>query len=137
MGARHAEFALGFWLLLSPILFGHVDRTGLLLHDLVVGTLVMTLALLCYAPRLRRAHLGQLVFAASLTAFGWWTQRHDPSGAAENHVLVGLTLAMVALVPSRACMPPRGWRGEDPGDDGKSERPDVQTAAEEGGGDRS
>jgi hypothetical protein len=111
MGARHAEFALGLWLAISPLVFGHVDdRPGVALHDLLCGTLAAVVSLACYARRLHRAHLALLALAAWLIGYGWWTMRTAPHPSAQNHILVGLTIAMTALIPSRATEPPTGWR---------------------------
>jgi len=112
MAARHAEFALGFWLFVSPFVLGHVDDGGLLVHDLVAGAVIMTVALLCYAPSLSRAHLLLLAAATELVAYGWWSgvSSEEVVAAGQNHVLVGLMVAMLALVPSRAGAPPVGWR---------------------------
>jgi len=112
MGARHTEFALGLWLMLSPVLFGHAESGDLLwLHDVLLGTLLTVVPLLCYVRRLHRAHLALLAVAGWLLGRGWWITRTLPDDpAAQNHVMVGLLLAMVAIVPSRATDRPTGWR---------------------------
>lgn len=116
MGARHTEVALGLWLLLSPVIFGHARGADLLwLHDVLLGTLIMVVPLLCYAPRLHRAHLALLPVAAWLMARGWWITRTLPDdGPAQNHIMVGLLVGMLAIVPSHVTEPPTGWR-EDAG----------------------
>lgn len=111
MGARHAEFGLGLWMLVAPFVFGHARDPGLLAHDLVLAALLLIVPLLCYHRALERLHLLLLLVAAWMIGFGWWHVRGDPLPAYENHVLVGMCVLMTAIIPSRATEPPRAWRG--------------------------
>ena len=111
MGARHAEFGFGLWMLVAPWLFGHAqDRPALLAHDLVVAALLLLVPLLCYHRALERLHLLLLPVAAWTIGFGWWHARTDPLPAFQNHVLLGMCVLMTAIIPSRATEPPRAWR---------------------------
>jgi len=111
MGARHAEFALGLWLLASPVILGHLGaEPALVASDLVAAGILLVVPLLCYVRRLHRAHLLLLPLAGWLMGYGWWRSRVDPHAAAQNELLVGLCLAMVAVIPSRALDVPTGWR---------------------------
>lgn len=111
MGARHAEVGFGIWLVLSPFVFDHVADRRLLFEDLAAGLILLVVPLLCYAPRLRRAHLLLLLLAAWLIGSGWWAtfQSTEPLPAHQNHIVVGLLLLLTAVVPSRAAEPPPGW----------------------------
>jgi hypothetical protein len=108
MWARDAEVALGAWLAAAPLVLGH--RGSLAFHDLACGTAIAALALLSYWKRARRAHLLELAIAAWLVAFGWIAAADGAGASAQNHAVVGLVLAMLAIVPSEANRPPRGWR---------------------------
>lgn len=114
MWARHMELALGLWLLTSPFVFRHAsDRSGLWAHDLLIGAAVVSLALATHWRPLRRAHLVLLPLAVWLMGAGWWAARGagiHPPAAYQNWILVGLLLAMFAIVPSRASRPPKPWR---------------------------
>jgi hypothetical protein len=113
MWARHMEVALACWLAASPFVFRRADAGAeLLAFDLGLALAIATLALSCYAPKLRRAHFLLLPIAAWLSIEGWIEARTSGDPAAQNHLIVGLTLAMFALVPSDASRPPRSWREE-------------------------
>jgi len=126
--ARHMELALGAWLLVSPFVLRHTaERTFLWAHDLAVGALVVGVALACHWRPLERAHLVLLGVAAWLIGLGWWrTWQSDgihPDAAFQNWLLVGLMLAMFAVVPSDASRPPRPWRRDAPPPGGRIARP--------------
>jgi len=111
MWARNLELAFGLWLALSPFVFGHPGEAALLwTNDLACAAVIVVLALASYARRWRRVHLGQLVVAAWLIGFGWVSAHETATPASQNHILVGLLLAMFAIVPSRASEPPLPWR---------------------------
>lgn len=111
MWPRDLEFSLGAWLLLSPFVFGHADAaSGLWATDLVCGTLVVAAALLAYWPRLRYIHLGQLLPALWLIVCGWLGSRDGFAPGYQNEMVVGLLVAMIAIVPSETDQPPAGWR---------------------------
>ncbi len=108
MWARVVEVMLGCWLASSPFVFHHgADARGLWVTDLACAAAIVTLALLSFAPTLRRAHLGHLVIAAWLVVSGYLG---GTAPAHQNHVVVGLLLAMLAIVPSRASLPPPSWQ---------------------------
>lgn len=108
MWARVVEVMLGCWLAVSPFVFRHgPDTRDLWTTDLACAAIIVTLALLSFAPRLRRAHLGQLAVAAWLVGFGY---TGEGAPAHQNQIVVGLLLAMLAIVPSEASRPPPSWR---------------------------
>lgn len=110
MWARDFEIALGLWLALAPWIFAH-GEAWLPAHDVACAAAIVLLGLLSYWTRTRRAHLLQLVVGAWLTGFGWLGALEEATPATQNRILVGLLLLMLAIVPSRASRPPRGWRG--------------------------
>jgi len=114
MWARHMEFALALWLAMSPFVFRHPGgELALWLHDFAAASVLATLSLVSHWRPLRRAHLLSLALATWLIVAGWWqsqgTGLHPPP-AYQNWLLVGLLLAMFAIVPSEASRPPRQQR---------------------------
>lgn len=114
MWGRSIEVMLGLWLLASPFLFGHfgtdVGSAGLTASDLASGSLVLLLGVLSFWRRTGRAHLWQLVVAAWLIGFGRWGFDFPPPPGAQNQLLVGLVLVLIAIIPNRSEEPPRRWR---------------------------
>ena len=109
MWARDIEICIGIWLLISPFVFGHGDgEIGFWATDLACGTAVLALALLSYVRRLRRIHLAELAAALWLLGYGWWTaySNDPPPPPSQNHVIVGILVAMFAIIPSHASEPP-------------------------------
>lgn len=120
MWARHLELAIGCWLAMSPFVFGYPEGDSSWANDLTCAAAVVVLALLPYWAPLRRAHLGELLVAAWLVGFGWFAAFETPTPSAQNHIVVGLLLGMLAIVPSRASEPPLSWR--------RAEAPDAEPA---------
>ncbi|HET7827161.1 MAG TPA: hypothetical protein VFK90_17625 [Anaeromyxobacter sp.] len=94
-GARVANVALGAWLVASPFLWRHWSNEAF--DALTVGLLVLTFALASWwTPGLRFLNL---VFAGFLlvdaTCFS-----HALAITQANHLLVGLAIAGLSLVPS-------------------------------------
>jgi hypothetical protein len=111
MWPRDLEFSLGLWLLFSPFIFGHDDgATGLWATDLLCGAFVLIVALLAYHPRLRYVHLAQLLPALWLIVGGWLAAQEGFPPASQNQIVVGLLIAMIAIVPSKTDQPPEAWR---------------------------
>lgn len=107
MWPRDLELTLTLWLLASPFVFAHGSDAARWVIDLGCGAIVAALALLPRWRRLRRVHLLQLLPAAWLAASGW---SGAPAPAAQNDLVVALVLAMLAVLPSDANLPPRAWQ---------------------------
>lgn len=115
MWARDMELMLGLWLLASPFVFAHrADAPHLWAHDLALGAAIAAIALAAHWTPLRRLHLLLLPVATWLIAFGWWATRDALAAAPQNWIVVGLVLAMFAIVPSCASDPPESWRPPSP-----------------------
>jgi hypothetical protein len=111
MWPRAVEAMLGLWLVLSPFLFGHLEaHPELARSDFAAGGAVFVLACLSAFRRLRRAHLGNLLVGAWLSGYGYLAFPHPAPPGAQNELLVGLTLLLFAIAPSRANEPPVAWR---------------------------
>jgi hypothetical protein len=111
MWARTTEVMLGAWLAASPFIFRHSPEEPLLWwNDLGSALLVVTLSLLSFWSRMRRAHLLNILVALWLVGFAYFGFGSPPPPAAQNDLVVGLLLLMLAIIPSQATLPPRGWR---------------------------
>lgn len=117
MWARVVEALLGVWLILAAVLFGMPDATDATTVPLVAG--IATLLLSALATRLRHAHLLVLLVAVGLIAWGWSSFPRPGPAAAQNAILVGLTLGLFGIIPNQAHEPPVGWRPYSRSDDGR------------------
>lgn len=107
MWARVVEFMLACWLAVSPFVFGHGERTFLWVNDFACAALIATFSLASFVrPRL---HLGNLAVALWLVVAVFVGADAPPSPARQNHMVFGLLLGMVAIVPSHASTPPTAW----------------------------
>ncbi|HEY4255514.1 MAG TPA: SPW repeat protein [Chlamydiales bacterium] len=107
MWARIIELMLACWLSLSPFIFHHPsESTFLWNNDLVCGAFVALLALLSFWNPIEKIHLAIFPISVYLVIAAF---TNSPSPAIENHLVLGLLLAMLSLVPSHAESPPRQW----------------------------
>ena len=116
MWARVVEVMLGFWLMISPFLFGHypVDRV-LWVNDLICGSAVVLLAFLSFwffplFRFLRYAHVLIVGVALWLIGFGYVYGGYPASPGYQNDIVLGLVLLLPAIVPNEASQPPPSWR---------------------------
>lgn len=105
---RVLEASLGVWLVASAYLLASphmLESTAVLV---VAGVLVLAIEIASVSrPRL---HLAVLVVAAGLIGWGWASFPRPGPPAAQNAILTGLTLGLLAIVPSPASEPPAAWR---------------------------
>lgn len=110
MWPRLTELGLAAWLAAAPFVLGAGTRDAArLTHDLVVAVLVGAFAMASLG-RFSRAHLLSLLVALWLIAAGWLRYEDEPRAVAQNHLLLGLTLLMTAVLPTDALRPPKVWR---------------------------
>jgi hypothetical protein len=110
MWARVIEVMLGLWLVVSPFIFQHsAESRNLWVNDLTCGFATVTLALFSFWRPLRYAHLAIGGIAVWLIGFGFLAG-HPAPPASQNQILVGLLLAMFAIIPNEANLPPEPWR---------------------------
>lgn len=110
MWARILEVSLGCWLLLSPFIFSP-SQPEVWWIDFTGGVAIIAAALLSFSSSLRRAYLFSIVTALCLMARAFFFPEPAPP-AAQNHMVVGLLLAMLAIIPVEAGSPPISWRTE-------------------------
>ena len=102
MWPRIVELMLGMWLLASPFIFRHSDaEAGFWRTDLTTGFAVIVLSFLSYSKRFGAAHLVTAVVGLFLIAYGYLAPDPRPA-AAQNEIIIGLLLAMTAIIPNRA-----------------------------------
>ncbi len=111
MWARVVECMLGCWLLMSPFNFGHpAEASAWWYNDLAVGSAIIILSLISYWGPTSGAHWLLIPIAIWLIGFGRLTSTPPLSAAEQNHIILGLLLAMFAIVPNHASQPPAGWQ---------------------------
>lgn len=111
MWARAAEVMLGLWLMAGPFVFGHPPgEPRLWWNDLGCGSLVIVVSLLSFWSRTSHAHLLNVGLGLWLVGFGYLGFERPPPAAAQNAFATGILLLMLAIIPSEASRPPRGWR---------------------------
>jgi hypothetical protein len=109
MWGRVIEIMTAVWLALSPFIFRVEDSMGLVAFDSLAALTIAGLAGLSYLPALRHIHFAILVVAIVLVTVGRFWQM-PPSPPQQNHIVVGLFLLMIAVIPNHASHPPDGWR---------------------------
>lgn len=111
MWPRVVETMIGVWLLLSPFVFGHPDDgTAAWATDLACGSATLAFALLSFWRPTRHARWGLLLVVAWLLAYGYFGTPTPPPPHAQNDLVVGLLLLMLALLPNEVNQPPERWR---------------------------
>jgi hypothetical protein len=109
MWARVVETMLGIWLAISPLVFRRATAPAALWWtDLAAAAAVITLALASYWQPTRHAHFAILLVAGWLVVSAFLSEYPTPP-AEQNHLLTGLLLIMLAIIPNRASQAPRSW----------------------------
>jgi hypothetical protein len=116
MWSRVVEVMLGCWLLVSPFVFAHSgEHVAWWIVDFVAGCAVIACGLMSYAQSLRFAHLVTIATALGLIGFAAAHALALPADATaippalQNHVVLGLLLVMLAVIPNHASDPPPSW----------------------------
>lgn len=113
MWSRVVEIMLGVWLVISPFVFSHPTSVpAWWINDLLTGSLVILFGFFSYWPPTRFAHVLTILVACWLTGFAYINGFGDPAAASQNHLVIGVTLLMFAVIPNHASRPPRSWAGE-------------------------
>lgn len=111
MWPRVIELALGCWLVLSPFIFRGTATAGdYAINDVICGALAVILSLLSFWSPARRAHLVTLALGMWLALFGYFSAERPGPPAAQNDLVVGLLLVILAIIPTEASEPPVPWR---------------------------
>lgn len=105
---RLFELLLGLCLLAAPWVL-HAPP-ALRAHDACVATLMLSVTAWSMVQPERLVNLWNLLVAAWLTGFALLFSRTWHSATAQSELLVGLTLALFAIIPSRTMDVPAAWR---------------------------
>lgn len=109
MWGRVVEIMTAVWLGASPFIFGVQSDVTILWGDFSIALSIAALAGLSYWRPTRHAHLLTLLVAVGLVLWGRFANTPAPP-AHQNHIVIGLFLTMIAIIPNDASMPPRVWQ---------------------------
>lgn len=110
MWARIVEIMLGCWLIVSPFIFRHdAAQTSLWVNDMLCGFIAVLLGFFSFWNRTAWAHFLLLPLALWLIVFAYLAG-HPAPAYAQNQIVVGLLLAMFAIIPNDADLIPPDWR---------------------------
>lgn len=111
MWPRTVEVMLGCWLLITPFVF---RGTAMIDHyagsAVATGAVVVVSSLLSFWERTRLAHLVTLLAALHLALHGYFTAPRPGPPAAQNEIVIGLTILLFAVLPNEINAVPRPWR---------------------------
>ncbi len=111
MWPRVVEIMLGFWLILSPFIFGHLD--GLKIYwtsDFICASLAIIISSLSLWQRIGRIHLATIAVALWLLGFGFLEAPYPTPPYLQNDIVLGLLLLITAIIPNHANSPPESWQ---------------------------
>ena len=113
MWPRVIEGMLGCWLLVTPFVFrGTTAVEAYTMSAVVSGAIVIVMAVLSYWHPARLARFGTLGVSLWLALHGYFAAERPGPPAAQNEIMIGLTLLLLAIIPNEASLPPRAWRHE-------------------------
>jgi hypothetical protein len=113
MWPRVIEGMLGCWLLVTPFVFrGTTAIDDYTTSALVSGAIVIVMALLSFWEPTRLARFVTLGVSLWLALHGYFAAERPGPPAAQNEIMIGLTLLLFAIIPNEASQPPRVWRHE-------------------------
>lgn len=108
MWGRVVEIMTAVWLGFSPFIFRTEPPTSLIWLDFCLALAITVLAALSYWRPTRHAHLVTLGVAGAMVIYGRFAELPPPP-AQQNHIVVGLFLLMIAVVPNQASQPAKQW----------------------------
>lgn len=114
MWPRVVEGMLGCWMLVTPLVFrGTTSVEEYTTSALVSGAVVIVMALLSFWEPTRLARFVTLGVSLWLALHGYFAAERPGPPAAQNEIMIGLTLLLFAIIPNEATRPPRAWRHEE------------------------
>ena len=113
MWPRVIEGMLGCWLLVTPLVFrGTPAVEDYTTSAFVSGAVIIVMALLSFWEPTRLARFVTLGVSLWLALHGYFAAERPGPPAAQNEIMIGLTLLLMAIIPNEASRPPRAWRHE-------------------------
>lgn len=111
MWPRVVEGMLGAWLMLTPFVFRGTDgAAGYVINALVCGGAIAVASLLSFWRPTRHARFLTLAASLWLALHGYFSAERPGPAAAQNELVVGLTLLLFALMPNDVNEVPEPWR---------------------------
>lgn len=112
MWPRVAELLIAAWLAFSPWILATPAGAEFFLraNALVCAAFIALFALFSFRAALEKAHLLSIAVALWIIGVAFAAPNPPPPAIYQNFVVVGLFLLLLAVLPSRASEPPRGWR---------------------------
>lgn len=110
MWARIVEMMTAVWLALSPFIFRVQDQPVVMWVDNLLALLISILAGLSYWKPTRHAHVLILLVAVGMIIWARFGHGTPPPPIHQNHMVVGILLLMIAIVPNEASQPSEHWR---------------------------
>jgi hypothetical protein len=116
MWPRVIEGMLGCWLLVTPFVFrGTTVVEDYTTSAVVSGAVVIVMAVLSFWEPTRLTRFVTLGVSLWLALHGYFAAERPGPPAAQNEIMIGLTLLLFAIIPNEASRPPRAWRHEQTG----------------------
>lgn len=110
MWGRVIEILTATYLALSPFYFRAQHEPNLVLIDSLIALLIVVLSGISFWRPTGYAHFAILLVAAGLAAWGRFAEPTPLPPVHQNHIVVGLFLMMIAVIPNEASLPPLAWR---------------------------
>jgi hypothetical protein len=113
MWPRVVEIMLGCWLAVSPFVFRHSgEKPSYWIADWTAAVLVIVISVASCWPTWRHIHfhLAICLVGVGLCAFAYLGEPYPTSPALQNHLVLGLLLIMLGMLPNEAGQAPHGWR---------------------------
>lgn len=112
MWPRVVEGMLGAWLLVTPFVFRGTNAVGDFVASSVISGIVIAVAsLLSFWRPTRHARFVTLAASLWLSLHGYFGAERPGPPAAQNELVIGLTLLLFALMPNEVDDVPEPWRG--------------------------
>ncbi|MCC9658375.1 SPW repeat domain-containing protein [Rhodopirellula halodulae] len=111
MWGRVIEITTAVWLAISPFVFGVQTDPSILWADQLIALTICVLSGLSFWNPTRHSHVAILLVAIGLVIWGRFADSPPPP-AHQNHIVAGLFLMMIALIPNHASLPPLAWQLE-------------------------
>jgi hypothetical protein len=111
MWPRAIEVTLGCWLLATPFVFRGTEGIGdFTTTAFASGAIVISASALSVWRPMRRAHFVTLLVALALAVHGYFSAARPGPPAAQNEIVIGLTLLLFAVLPGEPNELPVPWR---------------------------
>lgn len=109
MWGRVLELNAGIWLALSPFIFKLEPGSQFWFQE-IYAALIFLFSSLSFYPKLRLAYLSNFLLALIMVLVARFLGEHPPTPIQQNNIYVGFYLALIALIPNWASVPPPAWR---------------------------